>query len=125
MINIAFVIAGSVLAAAPCESLKSLALPGTLITAAELVPAGPTLFRARHDSQEPVPGLRNGAPSSNPAIGLDDLPDSGRIPIAGAGFGIPSSNGPIAVEPQGQLQRQGQSSGLIVSHSAAVHCRRH
>src|SRR5437870_4397183 len=41
MINIAFVIAGSVLAAAPCESLKSLALPGTIITAAELVPAGP------------------------------------------------------------------------------------
>src|SRR5712692_5482216 len=41
MINFAFVLVGSVLAAAPCESLKSLALPGTVITAAELVPAGP------------------------------------------------------------------------------------
>ncbi len=35
MINVALVLVGSVLAAAPCESLKSLALPGTVITAAE------------------------------------------------------------------------------------------
>jgi len=32
---------GAVAAAMPCESLKSISLPGTTITAAELVAAGP------------------------------------------------------------------------------------
>ena len=46
MINVALVLVGSVLAAAPCASLKSLAIPGTFITVAELVPAGPyTIYR--------------------------------------------------------------------------------
>ena len=39
--SVALVLASSVYAAAPCENLKSLSLPGTTITAAELVPAGP------------------------------------------------------------------------------------
>jgi feruloyl esterase len=38
---VALALAGSLNAATPCESLKSLSLPGTTITVAELVPAGP------------------------------------------------------------------------------------
>jgi hypothetical protein len=38
---VALALAGSLYAATPCESLKSLSLPGTTITVAELVPAGP------------------------------------------------------------------------------------
>src|SRR6266852_5589952 len=60
MINVALVLVGSVLAAAPCESLKSLALPGTVITAAELVPAGP------YAVPSPAGGAGRGGPAPAP-----------------------------------------------------------
>src|SRR5712692_2468422 len=86
MINFAFVLVGSVLAAAPCESLKSLALPGTVITAAELVPAGP------YAVPSPAGGAGRGGPV--PAPPPHTLPARCRV----AAMLKPSSDSEIEME---------------------------
>ena len=70
MINDALLLAGSVLAAAPCESLKSLALPGTIITAAELVPAGPYTVPSPAGLAPPAGGGGRGPAPAAPPITL-------------------------------------------------------
>ena len=70
MMNVALVLVGSVLAAAPCESLKSLALPGTLITAAELVPAGPYAVPSPAGGAAAPAGGRGGPAPAPPPITL-------------------------------------------------------
>jgi len=58
---------GALLAATPCESLRSLALPNTTVTAAQLVPAGPFV----------APGGRGQAPAAGapaPAGGRGQRP---------------------------------------------------
>src|SRR5262245_38723612 len=61
------VLTGTLAAAAPCESLKSLTLPDARITAAELVPAGP--FTGPSPDAAPVSAGGRGQPSATDAAG--------------------------------------------------------
>ena len=90
MITFALVLAGSVLAAAPCESLKALALPGTTITAAEVIPAGPYTVPGPGVGAPPAPGGRGPAPGTPSLI----LPARCRV----AAVLKPSSDSEIEIE---------------------------
>jgi len=92
MITFALALAGSVLAAAPCESLKSLALPGTIITAAELVPAGPYTV----PSPAGGPPAPAGGPGRGPAPAAPVLTLPARCRVAAVLK--PSSDSQIEVE---------------------------
>ena len=68
---------GAVTSAAPCENLKSLALPHTTITSAQMVPAGPFVPPGPQgppggpvaaNPQTPAAGRRGGAPQAPPII---------------------------------------------------------
>ena len=67
MVGAFLLISGFAAAAAPCESLKSLALSDTTITVAELVPAGPY-----------TPPGPAGAPPPAPVAGRGQAPGGGR-----------------------------------------------
>src|SRR5215210_4834522 len=71
--------------AAPCESLRTLSLPNTTITSAQLIAAGPYLA--------PAPGGPPGGPVVAPAAGRG----AGRGPGGGrgAGGGAPVAAGPV------------------------------
>jgi feruloyl esterase len=77
MINFALVLAGSVLAAAPCESLKSLALPSTILTVAELISAGPYAVPSPAGLAPAPPGGRGRGPA--PAAAPLTLPARCRV----------------------------------------------
>src|SRR5687768_7884184 len=83
--------------AAPCESIRTLSLPNTTITSAQLVPAGPYVA--------PAPGGPPGGPVV-PAAGRGDgagrgggrgdgAGAAGRGVGAGRGAGAPAAAGPV------------------------------
>ena len=90
-----FLLVGGLAAAAtPCESLKSLSLPNTTITVAELVPAGPY-----------TPPAFGGAPPPAPAAGR------GQAAAAGGGRGGRAARPRrAAADAAGALPRRARSS---------------
>jgi tannase/feruloyl esterase len=90
---IVLILASSIYAAAPCESLKSMSLPGATITSAEMVPAGPF-----------TPPAPPGPPGG---------------PVAGRG---PAPAGPAAAAPAGGRGGRGQAAAAPAIVLPA-HCR--
>src|SRR5438094_7014448 len=89
----AFVLASAVYAATPCESLKSLNLPDTTITASELIPAGPYTPAPAGPPGGPVagrgPAPAAGAPEGRGARGGAAQADGGRGGRGGAAAAPP------------------------------------
>ena len=69
MITAALAFVGTLAAATPCESLKSVALPDSTITLAELVPAGPFVAPVQAGGAQPPAGGRGPAPAGAPPAG--------------------------------------------------------
>jgi feruloyl esterase len=65
MVNVlVFVLAGSLYAPTPCESLKTIALPDATVTVAEMVPAGPYTAPGPGGAPPALPGARGAAPAA-------------------------------------------------------------
>ena len=84
-------LASALFAAVPCESLKSIGLPNTTVTAAEIVPAGPYSPPGPVGGRPPAPGRGGGpAPAAPPLM----LPSHCRV----AAVLKPSSDSEIQME---------------------------